>query len=85
MISYWLKCSKNTENRNPKGVWTKNRKKWCFYQDIQHIKVKNQKFFKEQEARGLLSSLTGVKLTVLRDLPLLNTLFQKHKNECNNK
>ena len=38
-------------------------------------KSKKSKFFKEQEARGLLSNLTGVKMSILCDLPILNTLF----------
>ena len=36
---------------------------------------KKSKFLKEQEARGLLSKLTGVKIPVLNDLPLINILF----------
>ena len=36
---------------------------------------KNLKFIKEQEARGLLSNLTGVKMLILSDLPIANTLF----------
>ena len=26
MLSYCLKCRKNTESKNPKVAWTKNRK-----------------------------------------------------------
>ena len=33
---------------------------------------KKLKFLKEQEARGLLSNLTGVKISILIDLPLLS-------------
>ena len=33
---------------------------------------KKSKFLKEQEARGLLSNLTGVKISILIDLPLLS-------------
>ena len=36
---------------------------------------KKSKFLKEQEARGLLSNLTGVEIPILNDLPLINTLF----------
>ena len=36
---------------------------------------KKLKFFKEQEARGLFSYLTGVKVPILSDLPILNTFF----------
>ena len=33
---------------------------------------KKLKFLKEQEARGLLSNLTGVEISILIDLPLLS-------------
>ena len=36
---------------------------------------KKLKFLKEQAARGLLINLTGVKLPVLSDLPIPNTLL----------
>ena len=36
---------------------------------------KKWKFLKEQEAKGLLSSLTGVKVPILSDIPILNILF----------
>ena len=36
---------------------------------------KNLKFIKEQEARGLLSNLTGVKTPILSDLPIANILL----------
>ena len=36
---------------------------------------KKTKYRKEQEARGLLSKLTGVKILILCDLPILNTLI----------
>ena len=37
--------------------------------------VKKMEFLKEQEARGLLSNLTGVKVPILSDVPISNTLF----------
>ena len=37
-------------------------------------KVKS-KFLKEQEARGLLINLTGVKVAVLSHVPIKNILF----------
>ena len=33
------------------------------------------KFLKEQEARGLLSNFLDIKLLILRDIPIVNTLF----------
>ena len=39
------------------------------------IDSKTLKFLKEQEAKGLSSNLTGIKIPVLRDLPILNTIL----------
>ena len=36
---------------------------------------KKLKFIKEQEARGLISKLIGIKVPILSDLPLANILF----------
>ena len=36
---------------------------------------KKLKFFKEKQARGLLSSWKGIKVPIPSDLPLINTLF----------
>ena len=38
-------------------------------------KSKKSQFIKEQQARGLLSNLTGIKEPILSDLPVINTLF----------
>ena len=38
---------------------------------------KKSKFLKEQEAKGILSSLTGIKFPMFSDIPVLNALFQK--------
>ena len=35
---------------------------------------KKSRTFKQQEARGLLSKLTGIKVSILRDLPIANIL-----------
>ena len=62
MLSYCLKCRKNTENKNPKVVKTKNGRimplSRCAVRDS-----KKSRFIKEQEASGLLSSL-GIKITL---------------------
>ena len=47
----------------------------CFYQDVQCVIVKKSKFLEEQEARRLLSDLLGVKVPILYDIPIANTLF----------
>ena len=59
MLSYCLRCRKNTESKNPKVAKTKSRRimlllKWAVCDS------KKSKFIKEQEASGLLSSL-GIK------------------------
>ena len=74
MLSYCLKCRKNTESKNPKIVRTKIRR-IMLLSKCSLCKSKKSKFFKEQEARGLLSNLTGVKMSILCDLPILNILF----------
>ena len=61
MLSYCLKCRKNTENKNPKVVNTKNRRLML----LSKFSVRKQlKLLKEQEARGLLSKLLGVKVPI---------------------
>ena len=39
------------------------------------VQYQNIEIFKGQQAKGLLSDLTGVKIPILSDLPLINTLF----------
>ena len=36
---------------------------------------KKSKFIKEQQARGSLNNLTGIKIPILSDLTVINTLF----------
>ena len=36
---------------------------------------KTSKFLKEKDAKGLLSNLTGVKISFLSDLPILKEIF----------
>ena len=71
MLSYCLKCRKNTESKNSKVVKTKNRRimllSKCAVSDS-----KKSKIMKEQEASGLLNSL-GIK-TSFSKIPLLNPL-----------
>ena len=54
MLSYCLKCRKNTENKNPKAATTENGRimllSKCAVSDS-----KKSKFIKQQEASGLLS------------------------------
>ena len=55
-------------------VRTKNRRIMLLSKSAV-CKSKNAKFLKEQEARGLLSNLTGVKVPILRDLPIIITKY----------
>ena len=59
MLSYCLKCRKNTESKNSKVVKTKN-KRTMLLSECAECDSKKSKFTKEQEAGGLLSSL-GIK------------------------
>ena len=74
MLSYCLKCRKNTESKNPKVLRTKNGRIMLLSKCVL-CNSKKLKFLKEQEVRGLLSNLIGIKITNLSDLSTLNTLF----------
>ena len=71
MLSYCLKCRKNTESKNPKVVRLQNERimvlSKCAVCDS-----KNMEIIKEKEASGLLSSL-GIKKHLSKTLlgPLL--------------
>ena len=56
MFSYFLKCKKNTQSKNPKVVKTKIRKLMLLAKHTVRDNKKS-KFIKEQEASELLSSL----------------------------
>ena len=72
MLTYCLKCRKNTENLNPKVFKTKNGR-LIVQSKCTECGIKKSRFVKEQEAKGLLSNL-GIK-TLLSVIPLLNVLF----------
>ena len=74
MLFYCLKCRKNTESKNPKAVRTKNGK-ILFLSNCTVCNSKKLKFLKEQEAWGLLRNLREVKIPILGDLFIINTLF----------
>ena len=70
MLSYCLKCRKNTESKNPKVARTKNGtimllSKW--------VVVDSKKCIKQQEASELLSSL-GIK-TLLTKILVVDPFF----------
>ena len=70
MLTYCLKCKKDTENVDVKVIKTKNGRSML----LSKYAVNKSRFIKEQEAKELLSSL-GLK-TSLNKIPLLgNILF----------
>ena len=76
MLSYCLRCRKNTETKNPKVVRTKNGR-IMLLSKCAVCDTKILKFIKDQEARGLLCKLTGVKVPILSALTIINTLYVK--------
>ena len=72
MLLYCLKCSKNTESKNPKVARTKNRR-IMLLSKCAVCDSRKSEFIKEQETRGLLSSL-GIK-TSLSKIPLVGPLL----------
>ena len=76
MLSYCLKCRKNTEIKNPKFAAKKRKKKNERISILSKYVVcdsKKSKFIKQKEAGGLLSNL-GTK-TSLSKIPLVGPLL----------
>ena len=73
MLTYCLKCNKNTKNIDAKMMKTKNGR-FMLPSKCAVCGRKTSKFMKEQEAEGLLSNL-GIK-TPLSKIPSLNVLFK---------
>ena len=76
MKAYCVKCRKN--NLKSKIFKTKNGR-LIVESKCTDCGIKNPRFVKEQEGKGLLSNL-GIK-TPLSKIPLLNILFKVYKNE----
>ena len=72
MLSYCLKCKKNTESIDPKVSKTSNGKTIVLSQ-CAICGSKKSKFIKEQQAKGLLSNL-GIR-TPLNNIPLLGYIL----------
>ena len=72
MLTYCIKCRKNTENLNSKMFKAKNGR-LIMQSKCADSGTKKTGFVKEQEAKGLLSNL-GIKIP-LSKIPLLNVLF----------
>ena len=72
MLTYCLKCKRNTKNKDAKMKRTKNGR-LALSSKCVVCGSKKSKFMKEKEAEGLLSNL-GIKKP-LNKIPLLNILF----------
>ena len=72
MLSYCLKCKKNTESINPTVSKTTNGKAMIL-SACAICGSKKSKFIKEQEAKGLLSNL--VLRTPLNKIPVLGDVL----------
>ena len=72
MLSYCLKCKKNTESIDPKVSKTSNGKTMVLSQ-CAICGSKKSKFIKEQQAKRLLSNL-GIR-TPLNKVPLLGDIL----------
>ena len=81
MLFYSLKCGKNTESKSPKVVETKSGR-IRFLSKGAVCDSKTKKFLKEQEARGLLSSL-GIRTFSSQILLLGPLLFSETKEIIN--
>ena len=72
MNAYCVKCRKNAENIDPKMFRTKNNR-LIIQSKCSDCGIKESRFVKKQEAKGLISNL-GIKIP-LNKIPLLNVLF----------
>ena len=72
MLSFCLKCRKNTESKNPKVVKTRNGRIMLLSKSAV-CGTKKSKIIKEKEASRLLSSL-GIKIP-LSKIPLVGHLL----------
>ena len=72
MLSYYLKCKRNTESLNPKVLKTTNDKA-IILSKCAICGSKKSKFIKQQEAKGLLNNL-GLR-TSLNKIPVLGDIL----------
>ena len=72
MLTYCVKCRKNTGNLNSKVLKAKNNR-LIMQSKCPVCGIKKSRFVKQQETKGLLSNL-GIKIP-LSKIPLLNILF----------
>ena len=74
ILFYCFKYSKNAKSKKPKTVKNKNGETMSLSK-CAVCNSKKLKCIKEQEAKGLLSKLTGIKVKILNDLSIANILF----------
>ena len=72
MLSYCLKCKKNTESLNPKVLKTRNGK-IMILSKCAICGSKKSNFIKEQQAKGLLGNL-GLRMP-LNKIPVLGDIL----------
>ena len=75
MLSYCLKCRKNTKSKNPEVVKIKNGRLMLLSKCVVCKSRKWNFFFLKKGTLGLLSNLMGIKIPILSDLSILNALF----------
>ena len=73
MLSYCLKCKKNTDSIDPKASATSNGRTMILSKCAAMCGSKKSKLIKKQEAKGLLSNL-GIK-TPLGKIPILGDVL----------
>ena len=81
MLSYCLKCKRNTENIDPNVSATSNGKTMILSK-CAICDSKKSKFIKKQEAKGLLSNL-GIKTPLSKVSLLMMFCFEFNYVECN--
>ena len=67
-------CREYGESKNPKYVMSNNGIAMLLSKFVV-FNSKKSKFIKEQQARGLLSNLTGIEITIFSESPLIKNLF----------
>ena len=83
MLSYCLKCKKNTMNINPKVLETNNDETMLLSKCVM-CSSKKLRFIKKQEASRILLSRLGVK-TPLNNISLLGDILLGERNDIVNK
>ena len=73
-----MKCRNNTESKNQKVARTINGR-IILLSRSGVCNNKKLKFLKEQETRGLVNNLVGIKVPILSVILIVNTLFLKYK------